>query len=92
VPIRAEKIDDEWIFSAHDKGLRIRAEDQATVFGLFKRLHGRDIPGTGIGLAICSKAVQTHGGRIWVNSEPGKGSEFFFSLPVVENPPVKGPN
>jgi PAS domain S-box-containing protein len=86
IHLRAQKIDHEWIFSVRDNGVGIRPEYQSTIFGLFKRLHGRDIPGTGIGLAICAKVIETHGGRIWVTSHPGEGSEFFFSLPVTQSP------
>ena len=52
---------------------------------LFKRLHGREIPGTGMGLAICSKTIERHGARLWVNSQFGEGSEFFFSLQVAND-------
>ena len=82
IHVRAQKIEHEWIFGVRDNGIGISPEYQATIFGLFKRLHGREIQGTGIGLAICSKVIERHGGRIWVTSEPGQGSEFFFSLPV----------
>jgi light-regulated signal transduction histidine kinase (bacteriophytochrome) len=82
VQIRAQKNEHEWIFSVRDSGLGIRPEYQATIFRLFKRLHGREIPGTGMGLAICSKIIERHRGRLWVSSQPGEGSEFFFSLPV----------
>jgi PAS domain S-box-containing protein len=82
VQIRAQKNEHEWIFSVRDNGLGIRPEYQGTIFRLFKRLHGREIPGTGMGLAICSKIIERHRGRLWVSSQPGEGSEFFFSLPV----------
>ena len=82
VKIQAHRNHLEWIFSVRDNGIGIQAEFQESIFGLFKRLHGREIPGTGMGLAICSKIIDRHGGRLWVESQPGEGSEFFFSLPV----------
>ena len=83
VEIRARKNEHDWIFSVRDNGIGIQQEYQETIFGLFKRLHGREIPGTGMGLAICSKIVERHGGRLWVSSQVDEGSEFSFSLPIA---------
>ncbi|HTW65567.1 MAG TPA: CHASE3 domain-containing protein [Bryobacteraceae bacterium] len=71
----------QWVFTVEDNGIGIPPEYQAQIFGIFKRLHGSEIPGTGIGLATCKKIVERRGGKIWVESEPGKGSRFSFSLP-----------
>jgi PAS domain S-box-containing protein len=83
VRVDAEKANDHWIFSVKDNGMGIPAEYKERIFGLFKRLHSGDqYSGTGIGLAICQRIVERYGGRIWVESELGKGSTFFFTLPA----------
>jgi len=82
IHVAARRQDNEWLFSVQDNGIGIDSRYQEQIFGLFKRLHSfAKYPGTGLGLAICQRIVQRAGGRIWVESELGKGSTFFFTVP-----------
>lgn len=87
VHIKAENHSgNEWLFAISDNGIGIAPDYQEVIFGAFKRLHGQDVPGTGIGLAICRRIVERHGGRIWVESSGvGHGATFFFTLQSCEN-------
>jgi PAS domain S-box-containing protein len=83
ISISVQQKEDMWLFAVADNGIGIAPEYHKQIFGLFKRLQGKQIPGTGIGLAICQRVVQRYGGKIWVESQLRQGSTFYFTLPVV---------
>jgi signal transduction histidine kinase len=84
VCIEAERDAFEWRFAVRDNGIGMSPEHAQRIFEPFQRLHGEeDYPGTGIGLAVCERIIDQHGGRIWVSSAPGAGSSFYFTLPVT---------
>jgi signal transduction histidine kinase len=81
VEVTASSDPKAWHFAVQDNGQGIPEDKHEEIFGIFRRLHGQSTPGTGIGLAVAKKALERHDGRIWVESKPGKGSTFHFTLP-----------
>ena len=90
VTVTAAEDDGDWRFSVADHGPGIPPEQGERVFEMFQRLHGREVPGTGIGLAICKRIVERHGGRIWHEPNPGGGTVFSFTIPRAGNGQSQG--
>jgi signal transduction histidine kinase len=84
VHVSAEAQKGMWRLAVKDNGIGIDPAYHKQIFGVFKRLHGRTIPGTGIGLAICQRVIDRYGGKIWVESQTGQGATFYFTLPAAE--------
>jgi PAS domain S-box-containing protein len=88
IHVSARLEDNEWVFSVQDNGIGIDPKFKEQIFGIFKRLHNTtEYPGTGMGLAICQRIIERVGGRIWVQSELGGGSTFYFTIPCRKSPP-----
>ena len=84
VHISSRREDSEWVFSVRDNGPGIAPALQGRLFGVFRRLHGKEYPGNGLGLAFCKRAIEWHGGRMWMESAPGTGATFYFTLPPAD--------
>lgn len=85
VHVWAEPRENRWLFAVRDNGVGIEPRDRQRIFAPFQRLHcGAESPGMGLGLAVARRIVERHGGKIWVESQPGKGSTFYFTLPAVQ--------
>ena len=84
VHISCERRELGWVIAVQDNGPGIDLAFQERIFGVFKRLHGKEFPGNGLGLAFCRKAIECQGGRMWVESTPGAGATFYFTLPMQQ--------
>jgi signal transduction histidine kinase len=85
ITVRAQRVRDEWRIGIKDNGIGISEDDAKRVFGMFERaVDAEELPGSGMGLAICKRIIDNHGGKIWVRSSPGSGSVFIFSVPQAD--------
>ena len=82
VHISVQSSGEDWVIAIGDNGIGFESQYAERIFGLFQRLHGSGFAGTGVGLAICRRIVELHGGRIWAVAAPGEGAVFSFSIPV----------
>ena len=90
VIVGARERESDWRFAVKDNGIGIDPKFQQRIFGMFQRLHtAEEYPGTGVGLALCKRIVERHGGEIWVHSTPGEGATFFFTIPKQVPAPGK---
>jgi signal transduction histidine kinase len=90
IHISAVRAGERWLFSVRDNGIGVAREDAERVFDMFERPDGREVRGTGVGLALCRKVVERHGGRIWVESEAGNGAAFRFTIPIYLDSALPG--